>query len=89
MQIAKSKNLAKTRSRREIEPIDLQAPWGSIDVASKIDGTSPWSVKEKLRKGIYVAKKSGRRTIVNLEIVRDHVKSLPNATFRPPLRKGA
>ena len=50
MQIAKSKNLAKTRSRREIEPIDLQAPWGSIDVASKIDGTSPWSVKEKLRK---------------------------------------
>lgn len=68
MQIAKSKNLAKTRSRREIEPIDLQAPWGSIDVASKIDGTSPWSVKEKLRKGIYVAKKAADEPLLTWKL---------------------
>lgn len=61
-----------------IEPVLI-----SIADAATYTGESVWTVKERLRLGIYRAKKSGRRTLVTLESVKAFVDALPDATFRP------
>jgi len=67
----------------QIEPLTV-----SIDAAAALTGESPWSVREKLRLGVYRAKKSGRRTLVVYSTIRDHLKNLPDASFGPS-EKGA
>lgn len=65
-----------------LEPLTI-----SIHDVARITGESPWSVKDKLRRGIYLAKKSGRRTLVIYESVKAHNASLPLASFTPPTRR--
>jgi len=62
-----------------------------ISIAAVADymAESQWTVKNKLRLGIYVAKKSGRRTLVVFESVKQHAASLPDASFAAPRRKRA
>jgi hypothetical protein len=62
-------------------------PFGlSIKKVAEITGESPWQVKEKLRRGIYRAKKSGRRTVVTFESVEAAWNALPDAKFKPSKR---
>jgi hypothetical protein len=67
-----------------LEPLGL-----SIDECATVTGESTWTVKQKLRAGVYEAKKSGRRTIITYESVKRAWASLPTATFLPPTRKRA
>jgi hypothetical protein len=59
-------------------------PFGvSIADAAKATSESKWMVEDKLRRGIYRARKSGRRTIVEFASIREHWASLPPAKFLP------
>jgi hypothetical protein len=59
----------------------------SIKETAAITSESKWQVKERLRRGEYRAKKSGRRTIIIYQSVEDHWNSLPDAVFKPSKRK--
>jgi hypothetical protein len=59
----------------------------SIKEVAKISGESTWTVKDLLRRGIYKARKSGRRTLVEFESVKNRAETLPIATFAPPTRR--
>jgi hypothetical protein len=48
---------------------------------------SVWTTKDKLRRGIYRAKKSGRRTLIEFASVKAAAEALPTATFAPPRRR--
>jgi hypothetical protein len=61
-----------------IEPLYI-----SIASAAKLSDESPWAVKARLRTGVYRARKSGRRTLVELASVKAYLASLPVAKFRP------
>jgi hypothetical protein len=61
----------------------------SIKKTAEITSESEWQVKERLRRGEYRAKKSGRRTIIVYESVEDYWDSLPDATFKRSKRKPA
>jgi hypothetical protein len=65
------------------EPLGL-----SIADVAAMTGESAWTVKQKLRLGIYKAKKSGRRTIIIYQSVKEGWESLPEAKFLPPTRRG-
>jgi hypothetical protein len=65
-----------------IEPAYL-----SIAEAAIYTAESPWTVKDKLRRGIYKAKKSGRRTLVDVASVKAHLADLPDAKFAKPRTK--
>ncbi len=74
---------AKKKRRRRAGPAP-GAEWGSISDVAALTSECEWSVKRKLREGIYRAKKSGRRTLIELASVRGYVASLPEAKFAPP-----
>jgi hypothetical protein len=57
---------------------------GSIREVSEATGESTWKVKDKLRRGVYRASKSGRRTIVEWQSVTEAWAGLPIAKFAPP-----
>jgi hypothetical protein len=59
----------------------------SIDTTAHKTAESDWTVKQKLRNGIYKAVKSGRRTLIIPASVRAHFASLPAATYLPPRKK--
>jgi hypothetical protein len=59
-----------------------------IDVA-RFTAESQWTVKAKLRAGIYRAKKSGRRTLVVFDTVKRHMAELPDVKFAAPPRKNS
>jgi hypothetical protein len=61
----------------------------SIKETAAITSESEWQVKERLRRGEYRAKKSGRRTIIVYESIEDHWNSLPDWTNAklPPSEK--
>jgi hypothetical protein len=65
-----------------IEPAFL-----SINATAAFMAESVWTTKDKLRRGIYVAQKSGRRTLISFASVKTHAGSLPAATFAPPRRQ--
>jgi hypothetical protein len=68
-----------------IEPVFV-----SIADAANITGESEWTVKQRLREGIYKAKKSGRRTLIVFDTIKSYIASLPDAKFAPaPPRKAA
>jgi len=58
----------------------------SIGETAKMTSLSEWSVKQKLRAGIYRAKKDGRRTLIFVASVLDDARNLPDAVFAPPSR---
>jgi hypothetical protein len=53
----------------------------SIKETAEISGESTWKVKNLLRLGTYRARKSGRRTLVEVASVMERAESLPIATF--------
>jgi hypothetical protein len=55
----------------------------SIGEVARRTGESQWTVKDKLRRGTYLGKKSGRRTLVVVESVKKHIDELPDAVFAP------
>jgi len=61
----------------------------SIAEVASSTGESDWTVKDKLRRGIYQAKKSGRRTLVDWASVTAHWQDLPAAKFAPPRSRPA
>jgi hypothetical protein len=67
-----------------VEPLGI-----SIADVSAMTGESVWTVKMKLRSGVYRAKKSGRRTIIIYQSVKEAWASLPEATFLAPPRRAA
>jgi excisionase family DNA binding protein len=66
----------------EIEPAFM-----SVAEAARYVGISEWSVKALLREGIYKARKSGRRTLIEFTSVKQYATSLPAATFAAPRRR--
>jgi hypothetical protein len=72
---------ARQRAESLIEPLGV-----SIADASVLTSECEWRVKEKLRLGIYRAKKSGRRTIIDFQSIKEHWAALPEAKFLPPTR---
>lgn len=72
----------KKRADRAVpEPLAL-----SIDDTAATTGESSWTVKQRLRRGDYKAKKAGRRTLVVYQSIKDFWERLPEATFMPPKR---
>jgi hypothetical protein len=61
----------------------------SIKEVAEMTGESTWTVKDLLRRGIYKARKAGRRTLVEFESVKQRADSLPIAQFAPPSRGSA
>ena len=59
----------------------------SIKKTAEKTSESEWKVKQKLRAGVYRAKKSGRRTIILPESVEANFRNLPDAQFAPPRQK--
>ena len=64
------------RERIGVVPFGL----GIADTA-KVTGESQWTVKDRLRKGKYRARKAGKRTLVEFSSIREHWESLPRAKF--------
>ena len=62
----------------------LEPAFAGIDAVASYTGESPWTVKHKLRLGMYRARKSGRRTLVEMASVKQHLAALPDAKFAPP-----
>jgi hypothetical protein len=60
--------------------------YASIKEIAARTGESEWTVKDKLRRGVYRAKKSGRRTLVLWDSVKEHLAALPDAKFMQPTR---
>jgi hypothetical protein len=70
------------------EQISGTKPLGlSIKQTAELTGESPWTVKDKLRRGTYRAKKSGRRTIIIYASVERAWENLPDATYAPKRNK--
>ena len=69
---------ASARDRAHIEPI--AAP---ISDACRISGLSRSELYRRLTAGDIQAVKSGSRTLVLISSLREHMESLPPATFRP------
>ena len=65
----------------------MEPKYMSIADVAEFTAESEWTVKNKLRLGKYLAKKSGRRTLVELESVKRDLADLPPAKFAPPPRK--
>ncbi|CAK7258651.1 MULTISPECIES: hypothetical protein [unclassified Shinella] len=59
----------------------LEPQFLSIADTAVYTAESEWTVKDKLRRGVYQAKKSGRRTLIIFTSVKDHLASLPDAKF--------
>ena len=55
----------------------------SIAEAARFVGQSEWTIKQRLRTGIYRARKSGRRTLVEFE----SIKNFTRRRCRPPNSK--
>jgi hypothetical protein len=66
------------RERIGVPPLAL-----TIADAAKATGESEWTVKDRLRKGQYRARKAGKRTLVELPSIVEHWESLPRAKFTP------
>jgi hypothetical protein len=58
----------------------------SIFDAARLLGIGEWEVKQRLRRGELLARKAGRRTLIEMASVRALAESLPAATFKPPRR---
>jgi hypothetical protein len=67
--------------------MDIEPKYLSIADVARFTSESPWTVKSKLRHGIYRALKSGRRTLVEFETVKRHLATLPPAKFAQPVPK--
>jgi hypothetical protein len=63
-------------------PIEKLA--ASIQEIADTTGQSVWTVKDKLRRGVYRGRKSGRRTLVEFASVKEAWLNLPVAKFAPP-----
>jgi hypothetical protein len=70
--------------RTEIMEDELKPKYGSIAAVAHYTGESQWAVKDKLRRKKYRAKKSGRRTLIDLSSVDEHLAALPEAKFATP-----
>jgi hypothetical protein len=68
--------------KQPLEPLGI-----SVADVSAMTGESVWTVKMKLRRGIYKAKKSGRRTIVDYQSVKHAWETLPAAQFLAPRQR--
>jgi hypothetical protein len=66
----------------KIEPAYIR-----IAAAAVFTSESEWTVKDKLRRGIYRAKKSGRRTLIEMASVKSHLGDLPDAKFAKPAKR--
>lgn len=64
------------------EPLGL-----SIADVAAMTSELQWTVKQKLRSGVYRAKKSGRRTIIIYQSVKEAWANLPEAEFLAPRRR--
>jgi hypothetical protein len=80
--------LAEDLRRGAIQDDGGLPPLGlSIKETARITGESKWTVEQRLRRGEYRAKKSGRRTLVVFASVRNYWDSLPNASFKAPVKR--
>ncbi|MGO9672712.1 MAG: hypothetical protein ACLPSF_00815 [Methylocella sp.] len=61
----------------------------SVEEAARRTGESEWTVRDKLRRRVYRAKKSGRRTLIIFASVKEHLASLPDAQFARPRERRA
>ena len=68
------------------DPASIEPALISIADTVSYTGESTWKVKDLLREGVYLAKKSGRRTLIDFQSVKARVANLPNAKFAPPRR---
>jgi hypothetical protein len=59
----------------------------SVKFTMAYTSESLFTVKNKLRLGIYEAVKSGRRTLIRFDSIKRHMASLPAATYAPPPRR--
>jgi hypothetical protein len=66
------------RGRIGVPPLAL-----TIAEAAKATGESEWTVKDRLRKGQYRARKAGKRTLVEFSSIHEHWEGLPRAKFAP------
>jgi hypothetical protein len=69
------------------ESMSIEKLAGSIKEIADATGESAWTVKDKLRRGVYRGRKSGRRTLVEFASVKEAWLNLPVATFAPPRRR--
>jgi hypothetical protein len=51
----------------------------TIKTAAHYTGESEWTVRQRIRKDIYRARKSGKRTLVEFPSVKEYVYGLPAA----------
>ncbi len=85
--VAKSAEMQKDGSKSVIAHIEHVTPkplFLSIKNTSTFTGESEWVVKQKLRRGRYRARKSGRRTLVEYASIIEDAATLPVAKFAPP-----
>ncbi|WFU09096.1 hypothetical protein QA646_17780 [Rhizobium sp. CB3090] len=61
----------------------IEPEYISVNDAAIYAAESEWTVRDKLRRGIYRAKKSGRRTLIKFATVKAHLDQLPDASFAP------
>jgi hypothetical protein len=74
------------RNNQSGAPAALEPAYLSIAETAIYTAESEWTVKDKLRRGIYKAKKSGRRTLVEMTSIKAHLANLPDAVFAKPSR---
>jgi hypothetical protein len=72
-------HIAEALSGEQLEPAFL-----SIENAARYTSESTWTIEDLLRRGVLKAKKSGRRTLVEVASIKERAESLPIATFKPP-----
>jgi hypothetical protein len=76
--LADDEIISAIRSRIGVPPFAV-----TIAEAAKATGESEWTVKDRLRKNQYRARKAGKRTLVELSSIREHWEGLPRAKFAP------
>lgn len=65
-------------------PTSTEPITAPIPEASRISGLSRSEIYRRLAAGDIRAVKSGSRTLILMESLREHISSLPAATFRRP-----
>jgi excisionase family DNA binding protein len=71
----------KAQARAPPADPPAHAVFYSIEGAARTLALSEWSIKDLLRQGKLRARKSGRRTLIEGDSVREYAASLPPATF--------
>lgn len=66
-----------------LEVQSIKPEWLSVTDAAVYSGLSDWTVRDQIRRGVWLAKKHGKRVLVNRPSIDAAIAALPPAAYAP------